>query len=196
MIFVLVGLRRSGNFLPGKELIRNVTSLLHESRLLWIHDPHRSQPSRVPPSHPPASPKNNSVPRTNHTMPRTNHTVPRSNQKVPRNSENAPRNSPIAQSSDVRVRAPLENIPSSVWHNSAISSRSNDCPPVPRNNMTDEQINPQKTVSPTPKKKRNRFYRRDRRARERAEKKRHLIMMRGGPLRAQELLPVPLFQTD
>ena len=148
----------------------NVTSPLHESRLLWIHDPHRSQPSRVPPSHPPASPKNNSVPRTNNTVPRTNHTVPRSNQKVPRNSENAPRNSPIAQSSDVRVRAPLENIPSSVWHNSAISSRSNDCPPVPRNNMTDEQINPQKTVSPTPKKKRNRFYRRERRARERAEK--------------------------
>ena len=28
------------------------------------------------------------------------------------------------------------------------------------------------------------------------KKKRHLIMMRSGPLRAQELLPVPLFQTD
>ena len=147
-----------------------VTSPLHESRLLWIHDPHHSQPSRVPPSHPPASPKNNSVPRTNNTVPRTNHTVPKSNQKVPRDSENAPRNSPIAQSSDVRVRAPLENIPSSVWHNSAISFCSNDCPPVPRNNVTDEQINPQKTVSPTRKKKRNRFYRRERRARERAEK--------------------------
>ena len=89
---------------------------------------------------------------------------------MPRNSENAPRNSPIAQSSDVRVRAPLENIPSSVWHNSAITSRSNDCPPVPRNNVTDRQINPQKTVSPPPKKKRNRFYRRERRARERAER--------------------------
>ena len=141
----------------------NVTSPLHESRLLWIHDPHRNQPSRVPPSHPPASQKNNSVPRTNHT-------VPRNNYKVPRNSENAPRNSPIAQSSDVRVRAPLENIPSSVWHNSAISSRSNDCPPVPRNNVTDRQVDPQKTVSPPPKKKRNRFYRRERRARERAER--------------------------
>ena len=32
----------------------NVASPLHESRLLWIHDPHRSQPSRVPPSHPPS----------------------------------------------------------------------------------------------------------------------------------------------
>ena len=100
----------------------NVTSPLHESRLLWIHDPHRSQPSRVPHSHPPASQKNN-------TVPRTNHTVPRNNYQVPRNSGNAPKNSPIAQSSDVRVRAPLENITSSVWHNSAISSRSNDCSP-------------------------------------------------------------------
>ena len=147
-----------------------VTSLLHESRLLWIHDPHRSQPSRVPPSHPPVSQKNNSVPRTNNSVPRTNHTVPRSDQKILRNSENAPRNSPIAQSSDVRMRAPLENIPSSVWHNSAISSRSSGCPPVPRNNATDRQISSQKTVSPAPKKKRNRFYRRERRAREHAEK--------------------------
>ena len=108
------------------------------------------------------------MPRTNNTVPRTNHTVPRNNYQVPRNSENAPRNSPIAQSSDVRV--PLENIPSSVWHNSAISSRSNDCPPVPRNNVTDRQIDSQKTVPPPPKKKRNRFYRRERRARERAER--------------------------
>ena len=155
----------------------NVTSPLHESRLLWIHDPHRSQSSRVPPSHPPASQKNNSVPRTNntvprtnHTVPRTNHTVPRNNYQIPRNRENAPRNSPIAQSSDTRVRAPLENIPSSVWHNSAISSRANDCPPVPRNNVTDRPIDSQKTVPPPPKKKRNRFYRRERRVRELVER--------------------------
>ena len=141
----------------------NVTSPLHESRLMWIHDPHRNQPSRVPPSQLPASQKNNAVPRTNNT-------VPRSNNKVPRNKDNVPRNSPIAQSSDVRVRASLENIPSSVWHNSTFSSRSNNCPPVPRNNVTDRQPNPQKTVSPPPKKKRNRFYRRERRARERAER--------------------------
>ena len=103
-------------------------------------------------------------------MPRTNNTVPRSNNKVPRNNDNVPRNNPIAQSSDVLVRAPLENIPSSVWHNSAFASRSNNCPPVPRNNVTDRQPNPQKTVSPPPKEKRNRFYRRERRARERAER--------------------------
>ena len=106
-----------------------VTSPLHESRLLWIHDPHRSQSSRVPSSHPPASQKNssvprinNTVPRINNTVPRTNYTVPRNNYQPPRNRENAPRNSPTAQSSDARVRAPLENIPSSVWHNSALSS--------------------------------------------------------------------------
>ena len=50
----------------------NVTSPLHKSRLLWIHDPHRSQPSRVPTSHPPASQKNNPVPRINNSVPRTN----------------------------------------------------------------------------------------------------------------------------
>ena len=66
--------------------------------------------------------------------------------------------------------APIENIPSSVWHNSNLSSRSSDCPPVPRNNVTDINNDQQKTVSPPPKKKRNRFYRRERRARERAER--------------------------
>ena len=104
----------------------NVTSLLHESRLLWIHDPHRNQPPRVPSRQPPASQKINTVPRTNNTVPRSNNKVPRSNNKVPRNNDNVPRNSPITQSSDARVRAPLENIPSSVWHNSNLSSRSSD----------------------------------------------------------------------
>ena len=94
------------------------------------------------------------------------------------------------------MRAPLENIPSSVWHNSAISSRSSDCPPVPRNNATDRQINSQKTVSPAPKKKRNRFYRRERRARERAEKEKSFNHDAQWATRAQELLPVPLFQTE
>ena len=86
---------------------------------------------------------------------------------MPRNNDNVPGNRPIAQSSDVRVRAPLENVSSSVWHNSTLSSHSNNCPPVPRNNVTDRQVDPQKTVSPTPKKKRNRYYRR---AIERAER--------------------------
>ena len=139
---------------------------------------------------------NNTVPRTNHTVPRTNHTVPRNNYQPPRNRENAPRNSPIAQSSDARVRAPLENIPSSVWHNSAISSRANDCPPVPRNNVTDRQIDAQKTVPPLLR-KRGIASIEEKEERESALKERkHLIMMRSGPLRAQELLPVPLFQTD
>ena len=62
----------------------NVTSPLHESRLLWIHDPHHHQSSRVPSSHPPASQKNNTVvPRTNDTVPRTNDTVPRTNLQCP-----------------------------------------------------------------------------------------------------------------
>ena len=130
-------------------------------------------------------------------MPRINDTVPRNNYQPPKNHENAPRNSAVVQSSDASVRAPLENIPSSVWHKSALSSRANDCPPVPRNNVTDRQIDNQKTVPPPPKRKRNRVHRRERRARERAERERkHLFMMRDGPLRAQELLPVPLFQTD
>ena len=148
----------------------NVTSPLHESRLLWIHDPHRSQPSRVPTSHPPASQKDNPVPRINNSVPRTNSTAPRSEQKVPKDSENAPRNNPIGQSSDVRMRAPLENISSSVWHNSAISLRANNCPPVPRNNVTDRQTSSQEAVPPPPKRKRNRVQRRERRARERAER--------------------------
>ena len=107
---------------------------------------------------PPASQKNNPVPRTTYT-------APRSEQKVPKDSENTPRNNPIAQSSDVRMRAPLENIPSSVWHNSAISSHANNCPPVPRNNVTDRQTSNQEAVPPPPKRKRNRVHRRERRAR-------------------------------
>ena len=149
----------------------NVTSPLHESRLLWIHDPHHRQPSSVPTSHPPASQQNNTVPRTNDTVPRTNSTVPRTNYSVPRNvyqppqrRENAPRNNPIVPSSDARVRAPLENINSSVWHNSSLSSHRNNCLPVPRNNVTDRQTSEQETVPPPPKRKRNRVQRRERRA--------------------------------
>ena len=116
------------------------------------------------------SQKNNPVPRINNSVPRTNYTAPRSEQKVPKDSENAPRNNPIAQSSDVRMRAPLENIPSSVWHNSAISSRANNCPPVPGNNVTDRQTSNHEAVPPPPKRKRNRVHRRERRERERAER--------------------------
>ena len=152
-------------FFFGCSSMATVTSPLHESRLLCIHDPHHRQSSRVPTSHPPASQKNNSVPRINDTVPRTNYTVPRNNYQSPRKRENAPRNNPIVQSSDARVRAPLESIPSSVWHNSALSSRANNCPPVPGNNVTDRQISNQETVPPPPKRKRNRIHRRERRAR-------------------------------
>ena len=174
----------------------NVTSPLHESRLLWIHDPHHRQSSRVPTSHLPASQKNNSVPRINDTVPRTNYTVPRNNYQSPRKRENAPRNNPIVQSSDARVCAPLESIPSSVWHNSALSSRAKNCPPVPRNNVTDRQISNQETVPPPPKRKRNHVHRREKKSARALRERKHLFMMRSGPLRAQELLPVPLFQTD
>ena len=131
----------------------NVTSPLHESRLLWIHDPHPRQPPRVPP-------------RVSETADK----VPRNNNKVPRNNNIVPRNNPVTQSSDASVRAPLENIASSTWYNSALSSRSSDCQPVPRNNITDSSSEQHKTVSCPPKKKRNRHYRRERRARERAER--------------------------
>ena len=96
--------------------------------------------------------------------------MPRNNNQVPRNNNTVPRNNPVTQSSDTRVRAPLENIASSTWYNSALSSRSSDCQPVPRNNITDSNSKQQKTVSLPPKKKRNRQYRRESRARERAER--------------------------
>ena len=140
----------------------NVTSPLHESRLLWIHDPHHNQPPRVPPRQTIVSGKPDTVPRNTPT-------------KVPRNNIKVPRNNPVTQSSDARTRAPLENIPSSLWYNSNLSqnpcSRSSDCHPVPRINVQDSSNNEQqKTVSLPPKKKRNRQYRRERRARERAER--------------------------
>ena len=144
---------------------------LANSRINWVYDSPPSQSHHIAPRQTPPKSKTNIVTSKSHDKkPRTNNTVPRSNHKVPRNNDNVPRNRPIAQSSDVRVRAPLENISSSVWHNSTLSSRSNNCPPVPRNNVTDRQVDPQKTVSPTPKKKRNRYYRRERRAIERAER--------------------------
>ena len=65
---------------------------------------------------------------------------------------------------------PLKLSLSSVWHNSAISSRANNCPPVPRNNVTNRQTSSQEAVPPPPKRKRNRVQRRERRARERAER--------------------------
>ena len=149
----------------------DVTAPLNNSRINWVYDSPPSQLHHIAPRQTSPKSKTNIVTSKSHDKkPRTNNTAPRSNHKVPRNNDNVPRNRPIAQSSDVRVRAPLENISSSVWHNSTLSSRSNNCPPVPRNNVTDRQVDPQKTVPPTPKKKRNCYYRRERRAIERAER--------------------------
>ena len=145
---------------------------------------------------PPASQKNNPVPRINNSVPRTNITAPRSEQKVLKDSENVPRNNPLGQSSDVRMRAPLETISSSVWHNSAISSRANNCPPVPRNNGTDRQTSSQEAAPPSPKRKRNRVQRRERRARERAEIEEAFIHDAQWTHQSSGAPSVPLFQTD
>ena len=78
----------------------NVTSPLHESRLLWMHDPHPTQPPRV--TSRPAVPKKN-----NDTVPRNNnHTVPRNTNTV--------------NKSDAHARAPLGTIPSASWYNSSL----------------------------------------------------------------------------
>ena len=104
----------------------NVTSPLHESRLLWIHDLHHNQPPRVPHRQTVVTEKQDAVPRNIQT-------------KVPRNNSKVPRNNPVTQPSDARARAPLENIQSSSWYNSNLSSdvysRSSVCNPVPRTNL-------------------------------------------------------------
>ena len=70
----------------------NVTSPLHESCLLWIHDPHPNQPPRVTPRQAVTKENRDPVPRNN------NPTVPRNNNAV--------------DNSDARARAPLDIIPS------------------------------------------------------------------------------------
>ena len=152
-----------------RKKITCVKAPLANSRINWVYDSPPSQSHHIAPRQTPPKIKTHIVTNKSHDQkPRTNNTVPRSNHEVPRNNDNVPRNRPIAQSSDVRV--PLENVSSSVWHNSTLSSRSNNCPPVPRNNVTDRQVDPQKTVSLTPKRKGNRYYRRERRAIVRAER--------------------------
>ena len=96
--------------------------------------------------------------------------------KVPRNNAKVHRNNPVTQSSDARARAPLENIQSSSWYNSNLSSemysRSSDCNPVPRTNLQDSNDVRKQVVSSSlpPKRKRDRKHRRERRAREREER--------------------------
>ena len=96
----------------------------------------------------------------------SHHIAPRQN--TPKRNNNVPRNYPIAQSSDVGMSAPRGNISRSVWRNSTLSFRSNNCPPVPKNNVTNRQTDAQKIVSPPPKKKRINYKRRERRAREKS----------------------------
>ena len=100
--------------------------------------------------------------------------MPNNHEKaVHKSRENGPRNGPTpgspSGSGDVRVRAPLDNMSNSASRHYPLSSRENNCPPVPRNNKTDRQTDIQKHVSPRPKKKRIKFNRRKRRARERRE---------------------------
>ena len=151
-----------------------MTSPLHESRLLWIHDPHHNQPPRV-------TPRQTVIPEKHDTVPRNNQqTVPRNNQQtVPRNNQRTVPRDKVVKHSDARARAPLENIPSSLWYNSNLSrdsnSRSSVCNSVPRtniqrNNETNSVRKQAVSSSLPPKRKRDRKHRRERRAREREER--------------------------
>ena len=145
-----------------------MTSPLHESRLLWIHDPLPNQPPRVTPRQTVIKENRDSVPRNNQ-------------QTVPRNNQTVPRNNNVMNRSDARAQAPLDNIPSASWFNSNLSpssipnSRSSVCNPVPRSNLQIENETTQVrdaavSSSLPPKRKRDRKHRRERRAREREER--------------------------
>ena len=107
----------------------NVTSPLHESRLLWIHDPHPNQPPRVTPRQTVIKENHDPVPRNNQQ------TVPRNNQQT------VPRNNNAVNRSDACARGPLDIIPSASWFNSNLppsnipAPRSSVCNPVPRTNL-------------------------------------------------------------
>ena len=141
----------------------NVTSPLHESRLLWIHDPHVNQPPCVTPRQRVITEKHDSVPRN------IQQTVPRNNQQtVPRNNQQTVPKKKIVTHSDAHARAPLENIQSSSWYNSNLSrdvySRSSVCNPVPRNNLQKDNELRETAVNSSlpPKRKRDRKHRRER----------------------------------
>ena len=146
----------------------NVTSPLHESRLLWIHDPHPNQPPRVTPRQ--------TVIKENHDP------VPRNNQQTAsRNKQTVPRNNNAVNRSDACARAPLDIIPSASWFNSNLppssipAPRSSVCNPVPRTNLQNNKETTQVrdaaiSSSLPPKRKRDRKHRRERRAKERERK--------------------------
>ena len=134
-----------------------VRAPLANSRINWAYDSPPSQSHHI-------------VPRQNTS--RSNTKVPNHHNKaVCENHENGPRNGPnprsTLESGDVRVRAPLDTMSASASRSYPLSSRENNCHPVPRNNRTDRQTDIQKHVSPRPKKKRINYKRRERRARER-----------------------------
>ena len=158
----------------------NVTSPLHESRLLWLHDPRPKQSPHSTPCSPVQKENKKPVPRNNNSsVPRNNNNNP----SVPRNDNNdplVPRNNPVIDSSDARARAPLDNIASTTWYNTSLSrsrvldKSSSVCNPVPRNTMqrdTENITEHHSVVQPSrpSKKKRINFNRRERRARERRE---------------------------
>ena len=153
----------------------NVTSPLHESCLLWLHDPRHKQSPRPTPRSPAKKENQKPVPRNN------NPSVPRSN-----NRPLVPRNNPVIENSDARVRAPLANIASTTWYNTNFSRsrvpdvRSRVCNPVSRNTMQNiERVIDERNsiVQPSlpPKKKRDNPNRRERRARERREREEAFI---------------------
>ena len=151
-----------------------MTSPLHESRLMWIHDPHPNQPPRV--SRKPTVHKKNSE-----LVPRNNEPI------VPRNNEHTvPRNTSSVNDSNARARAPLGVIPSASWYNSSLPHpsvpppHSSVCNPVPRTNLqhneaTTQVSNLDSSSSLPPKRKRDRKHRRERRARERENKSESFI---------------------
>ena len=134
-----------------------VTSLLHESRLRWLHDPHPRQTPRATPPPPP----------------------------VTENRDIVPRNRNVVKNSDARVRAPLENIPSNTWSRSkrtesrVIEKRSNQCNPASRIMQHVEKLIDARNENMQPprpaKKARHNAKRQERRQRERREREESFI---------------------
>ena len=146
------------------EVLRIVTvkAPLANSRINWVCDSPPSQSHHIAPGQTLLKNKN----RNHDTKARNNNSVPRNVYPPPSRQGKESTETPLAPSSDVRVRAPLTHIDSSVWCNSS----QEICPPVPRNNITNRLTSTTATAPPPPKRKRNRVQRRERRAIERAER--------------------------
>ena len=134
-----------------------VTSPLHESHLLWLHDPHPRQSPR------------STVQLENQTVPRnTISSVPRNNTK-----------SSVPKKSDSTRNGSDDDIASATWYNTSLShpsvsdKSSRVCKPVPRNikqkDVENTEPHPVTQSSRPSKKKRVNYSRRERRAQERRE---------------------------